>query len=106
MGRGERRHHVAIAFADHSRLGGMAGGKFGRRRRGTHDFRQFFDFDCDQITGVFGAVGIRRKDNRQRLADIANIIFGKDRLPVRLKALNPRQAEIDRRDIGDIGPRP
>ena len=60
----------------------------------------------DQVGGVFGAVGIRRKDNRQRLADIANMIFGKDRLPVRLKAFNPRQAEIDRRDIGDIGRRP
>jgi hypothetical protein len=68
--------------------------------------RQLFDFGRDQVGGVFGAVGIRRKDNRQRLADIANMIFGKDRLPVRLKAFNPRQAEIDWRDIGDVRCRP
>jgi hypothetical protein len=34
------------------------------------------------------------------------MVFGKDRLPIRLKAFDPRQAEIDRRDIGDIGRRP
>ena len=103
MRRGKGRRHVAVTLADHGGFGGMAGGKFDRRRIGGHHFRQVIDFDPNQIGGVFGDIGIGREHDRDRLADIAHAIASEDRLAIGLKTLDARQPEIDRRNISDVG---
>ena len=101
--RGKRRRHVAVTFADHGRLGGMAGGEFDRRRIGGHDFRQIVDLDCHQIGGVFGGVGVGREHDRDRLTDIAHAPAGEDRLTIGFEPLDAGEPEVDRRDIGNVG---
>ena len=66
-----------------------------------HD-RQFLDVERDQIGGVLGEIGIGREHRGDRLADIAHAVLRQDGLAIGLEALDPGQAEIDRRNVGDI----
>ena len=70
------------------------------------EFGQSLDLDRHQIGGVLGGIGIGRENDGDRLADIAHAAGGEDRLPVRIEAFDAGEAEIDRRNAGDIGRRP
>ena len=102
----KRRRDIAIGLFHHRRLGRTAVLEFPRRRAGVEDHRQFFDRDCDEIGRVLRHVGVDRKHRRDRLADIAHALPGQNRLAIGRQALDAGQAEIDRRNLGDVGRRP
>ena len=74
------------------------GGAVGSRCGG-----EVFDVGEDQIGRVLGKVGILGKDHRHRLADIAHLGGREHRLAVGPEAGHADLAEVDRRDVGDVG---
>ena len=94
---------LAIALAHDRRLGGSAGLEFARRFVGLQNGRQFLDVERDELGRVLGEIGIVREHGGDRLADITHKSVGEEPLAIRLQALDAAQAEIDRRDVGDIG---
>ena len=99
----KRRREIAIGLFHDRRLGRTAVLEFPRRCAGVEDDRQFFDRDGDEIGRVLRHVGVDRKHRRDRLADIAHALPGQNRLAIGRQAFNAGQAEIDRRNLGDIG---
>jgi hypothetical protein len=106
VSRSECRGNIAVTLPHRRGFAGTAGGKFAGRRVSLHQFGQFLDVDNDEIGRVFSAIGVSREDDRDGLADIADAILGQDRLPIRFEPFNPRQPEIDRRNMGDVRPGP
>jgi hypothetical protein len=103
-GRGaQRRVDVAVALADDGHLGVAAGRELARLGLGGEQDRQLLDLDHDQIGGVLGHVGVFGEHGGDRLADIAYAVSGEHRLAVGLERRNPPLAEIDRRQVRDIG---
>ena len=71
----------------------------------VHARRQRLDLDRDFLRGIFGKLGARREDDRERLADIADIVRSDDRLSKR-RDRRILAAERDRRNwLGNIGRR-
>ena len=89
---------VAIAFAHDGRLGGSVGLEYARRFVGLQNGRQLLDVEHDQLGGVFGEIGIVRKDRGDRLADIAHKSVGEEPLAIRLKP----SRRVRRKAIGGI----
>ena len=56
----------------------------------------------DQIGGVLGEIGVGREHRCDRLADIAHALLRQDGLAVRRQPFELGQAEIDRRNVGDV----
>ena len=106
VGRGERRVDVAVSGAQHQRLGRQARRKAAGRRRGVEHRRQLLGLDRDEIGGILGEIGVGREHRRDRLADIAQPLPRQQRLAIGAQRLAGRVAEIDRRQIGDVGAGP
>ena len=103
---GEGGINLAIAGAHHQRLGREAGGKGAWRCLGVEQWRQFVGLDRDQIGCVLGEVRVGREHRGDRLTDIAQAVLREQRLPVGPQSLAGRVPKVDRRQIGDVGPRP
>ena len=98
----ERSVDVAITLADHRWLGRAAGGELRRRVFGAKDGGKLLDLDLHQIGGILREIRIRGEDDRHRLADIAHAILRQHGLTIGLQSLDAREADIDRRKIGDV----
>ena len=104
VGAGEGRRDVAPGMGQHRRLAGQAGGGRAGRSAGRGHRGQRGDFDLDQVGRVFRRVGVLGEDRGDRLADIAHAVAGQHRLAVRPERRRPAVgAEVDRRDVGDVG---
>ena len=104
MRRREGSVDVAIALADDRRLGGQAVVEDDpAARSGSRCGRQVFDVGEDQSGRVLGKVGILGKDHGDRLADIADLGGRQHRLAIRPEAGYADLAEVDRRDVRDVG---
>ena len=99
----KHRIDVAIALLDHGDFGVAAGREFARLGFGGEQDRQFLDLQHDEIGRVFRHVGILGEDRDDGVPDIAHLVDGEHRLPVRLERGNPSLAKIDRRDVRDVG---
>ena len=91
---------------DHGNFGVAPGREFARLGFGGEQDRQFLDLQHDEIGRVFRHIGILGEDGDDRVPDIAHLVGGEHRLPVRLERGNPSLAKIDRRDVRDVGRRP
>ena len=65
--------------------------------------REVFDVGEDQSRRVLGKVGILGEDHRHRLADIAHLGGRQHRLAIGPEAGYADLAEVDRRDVRDVG---
>ncbi len=97
---------VAVALADDRHLGVAAGGELARLGLGGEQHRQLGDLHGHQIGSVLGNVGILGEHRRHRIADIAHLAGRQHRLAVRFERRDAALAEIDRRNVGDVGRAP
>ena len=106
VGVSERGIDVAIFLADDGGFGRKPVGEFAGLPVGVQHHRQFLDLDNDVLGGVFGEIRIVGKHHRDGIADIADAVAGENGLAIGRERLEPGQAKIDRRDIGDVGKAP
>ncbi len=102
----ERRVDIAKAFAQRRDFGRKVVFELAWLAGGIEQDRQIGDLDGHQIGGVLGKIRVSGEHHRDRLADIAHAIRGEDRLAIGIEAFDPRQAEINRRDVDNIARRP
>ena len=97
---------IAVTLAHDGRLGRAAGFELAGRRVGVQERRQFLDVEHDELGRILGEIGIVGEHRRDRLADIAHRAGREQPLPVRFQTFDPGQAEVDRRNVGNVGCRP
>ncbi len=100
------RHHgvdIAVALTHDGGFGAVAFGKLAGLRVGRKDHRHVLNLDRNEIGGIFGDVGIGREHRGDQLADVAYALGREHRLAIWLKPLDAAFAEIDRRNIRDVG---
>ena len=68
--------------------------------------RRLRDVEVDEIGGILGDIGVGGEHRGNGIANIAHAVRGEDGLAIGGEALDPRQPEIDRRDVADIGEGP
>ena len=95
--------NIAVAFADDCSFGNAPRLEFGRRCARIECDRKLLDIEFDQVRGVFRKIRVGCKHRGDRIADISNPILRQHALAIGLEPLDPRQPEIDRRNIPDIG---
>jgi len=93
---------IAIALADHCRLGGAARVEFARGRIRREQHRQLLDVHFDEIRSVLGDIWAFGEHRGDRVAHISHTLFRQYGLAIRLKSLDACKTEIDRRHIGDV----
>src|SRR5215471_2281287 len=81
----ERRGDVAVTLATNGWLRAQARREFTGRPRSIDDGLELVDIDRHQFGSIFRDVGIVGEHRRDRLSDIAHMIFGKHGLPKRLE---------------------
>ena len=108
MGGGERRVDVAKAVAHGERRGAAAVVEFAGRVARGHERRQRLDLDLDEIGRIFGKIGILGEYRRHGVADITHPAYSQHRLTIGFDLIGRARgvAEIDRRDVGDVGAGP
>ena len=97
---------IAVTLAHDGRLGRAAGFELAGLRVGAKERRQFLDVEHDELGRILGEIGIVGEHRRDRLADVAHCAGREQPLPVGLQTFDPGQAEIDRRNVGNVGGRP
>ena len=102
-GRAQRRVHVAVALADDRHLGAAAGRELGRLGLRGQQHGQLLDLHADEVGSVLGGIGIAREHRRHRLADIAHAPAREHGLAVGLERRDAALAEIDGRQIRNVG---
>ncbi len=74
------------------------------RRLGCLRYRRFFvDIGPDQIGSILRRVRVVREDNSDRFSDVAHTVSRQHRLPVGLQPRVFGRAELDGRNVADIG---
>ena len=99
MRRAERGIQVAVRSFQDGCLGRMPIGELAGWRRSVEDDRQFRDLNFDRVGSILGQVRVAREYRRNRLADIAHALLGKNGLAIRRQALDAGEAKIDRRNF-------
>ena len=97
---------VGVVFVVQHRSAGL------QRRFRIHDGRQRFEIDGDQLGRVFGEIAAFGQDDRDRLADMAHLVIGEQRLlrieerVLDLRGPFPRQRQLGvghrRKELGEL----
>jgi hypothetical protein len=103
---GEGGSYVTVTPAQDRGFAALPGRQFRRLVEETESGVQRLDLRRDEIGGILGGIGVGGKNRRDRLADIADTAARQYRLAVRFEPRHRGQAEIDRRDVGDVGSGP
>ncbi len=103
VGGPKRLLDVAVTLFDDHRLGGEPGFELAGLGIGRHYRGQFFEIGNDMLGGVLGLIGIFREHHRDRLAHIAYPAARHQRLTKGDEFLHAVIAEIDRRQVVNVG---
>ena len=99
----ECRSDVAIAFVDDRGLCRPSRFELAGRVGGMQNCRQFFDVQPDELGRILGEIGIVGEHGSNRFADVAHAVGREQPLAIGFETLDPAQAKLDRRNVGNVG---